>query len=236
MKRQQWGNEKQEIMTTVWNGQFHNEPTDSNGLEPDIARDDVMDGGGVDEEEARPRMDSLESRYSSSEETDSLLHLVRQHFVDIDERPRYRVSQLLSALKTLSLGNRQHVAEPAENSPLGLSENPVGRKVPKTERTVTEELLTQNEELRNHLVQLFKVLDSCESENQKLKETVSDLRRQLEEYRAHRVVRDEEHFGLTARSSLDTPFSLMEGFVCTPPSESLPPLAPLHIPHFEDMN
>ncbi len=229
-KRQQWGNRKQDLVTTVWNGQFLNDTEETHGLEPDLACEASQ--LQVEEEDARLWMDSLESRFSS-DETDSLLTLVRQHFIVKDEQPGYRVSQILTALKTLSLGQRRPDNNvPTENSPSALSENPVGRKVPKTEQTVFEELLTQNEELRTHLVKLFQVLDSCENENQTLKAKVTELTRELEECRAQRVVRDEEHY----RATLDTPFSLMEGFIGTPPSESLPSLSPLFIPNFEDMN
>ncbi|XP_071792606.1 nuclear receptor-binding factor 2-like [Asterias amurensis] len=229
-KRQQWGNRKQDMITTVWNGQFLTDTEETHSLEPDLACEASQ--VHVEEEDTRLRMDSLESRFSS-DETDSLLTLVRQHFIVKDEQPGYRVSQLLTAMKTLSLGQRHpDNNEPSDNGPSALSANPVGRKVPKPERTVFEELLTQNEELRNHLVKLFQVLDSCENENQKLKATVTDLTRELEECRAQRVVRDGEHY----RATLDTPFSLMEGFIGTPPSESLPPLSPLLIPDFEDMN
>ncbi|XP_038071134.1 nuclear receptor-binding factor 2-like [Patiria miniata] len=238
-KRQQWDQHKQDSVLTLWNGRFLNEDT------PDVLRDqdpmsEVPAGGGAEPEdgERRMRTDSSESKFSSFEETDSLLAMIRQHHVIENEQPKYRVQQIMAAFRTLGSGSgRLDITEPLVSGESSQNETPRGQKLPKTRQTVVQELLTQNQELQSHLMRLFLVLESCEQENQKLKETVSDLRQELEECRMRCVTREVDHFGMGTNSRLEAPFSLMDGFAGTPPSDSLPPLSPLsplHMPDLED--
>ncbi|XP_022091793.1 nuclear receptor-binding factor 2-like [Acanthaster planci] len=236
-KRQQWDKHKQDSVLTVSNGHFLNEDS-PDGLRVPKPVYDLSVGGGAEheEQESRMRTESTESRFNSSEEADSLLAVIREHHSIENEQPKYRLPQLIAAIKTFGLRNRH----PDNVEPVA-SHNPTpnvileGHEIPTSQQKIRQ-LDAQIQELQSHLMQLFQVLECCEQENHKLRETVSDLQQQLEECRLRDATREENHFGMGTNSRLETPFSLMNDFTYSPPTDSLSPLEPLNIPDFEEVD
>ncbi|XP_077992253.1 uncharacterized protein LOC144446380 [Glandiceps talaboti] len=121
------------------------------------------------------------------------------------------------------------IPEPENEPALTTSDS----KVLQDNKDIIQELQTQNELLKDHILKLTKAWESCEKENDELRESVYDLNRQLEELRSH---------GITTRQTdisneLNAPFSNPMTGLVEPPPDDLPPLAPLELPDFNfDIN
>ncbi len=183
----------------------------------------AIQNNGVDEEDAEQRF-SLEEAYNSLEETRPLLECLRQHSQSGDgDNLKYFAGDILEAYDEKSL-------TPDEEKKVFLN----GRKMPKGDQDIIEELQMQNKELCQHIVRLVQNMDHCERENRKLKSRVSYLEQELETMRSQSTSSE-----ASFREELGAPFSLpvcssasTVSSVSTPPAE-IPPLPPLELPDFD---
>ena len=162
---------------------------------------------------------SLEEAYNSLEETRPLLECLRQHTATQGEKPRYFAGELLE-----TYDQKPAVVEKQEKTFVN------GRKMPKGDQVIIEELQMQNKELCQHIVRLLQNMDHCEQENQQLKSRIASLEQALE------TLRSQSSSEASLREELGTPFSLpvtsSSLSVTTPPAE-IPPLPPLELPDFD---
>ncbi|XP_002742084.1 uncharacterized protein LOC100373343 [Saccoglossus kowalevskii] len=161
-----------------------------------------------------------------NEETDSLLQFLNGHST---HNPHFEESTafiLAASTKEIPKQSLTRTAEVLPSDTIAVSTN--GAKLPNDINDYVHELRMQNLEYRNHIIKLTRALESCEEENQELRESVQGLKRQMDELKS---------VGLTALhrdiiSGLNTPFSHISTEVDATPPTAPPPLAPLEMPDF----
>ncbi|XP_070540022.1 nuclear receptor-binding factor 2-like [Ptychodera flava] len=206
--------------------------------------DGKMDQSEITLENLSNGSDPIVKYSSRMRETDSLLRFLNGRSSHLDPQLEESTAFILAA-STRELQSPLANAEYASRKSLQRldqsesSEDEVGcdvssamtngTKVPKDDGEVIEELRLENEYLKSHIVKLQRAWESCEKENQEMRETIHDLRRQLEEIKSSGQTTN--HTDII--SELNTPFSIpVAGIVDTPPLAELPPLAPLELPEF----
>lgn len=209
--------------------------TDNSATASKVSSATPSSNGHSQGEEDEEKHFSLEGVYHSLEETRPLLECLREHSVTDGDSSKYFAGQLLDNLPPVA-------SQLTSGAPP--SGAVIGRKMPKNDEVVIEELQVQNKELCQHIVRLLRNMEHCEQENTQLKTKVQVLEQELE------TIKSRSNSAATSadaslREELDVPFSLMtvEGVgsvslaplsaVTTPPPMEIPPLPPLELPDFD---